>query len=826
MNVGTSFLHGLHRFANPTAGLRRAALTGACLLALAACDNAEERAAAHYAKGVELVAAGEVEKAIIEFRNALKLDQNAVAPRLEFARLLHAQGQLEQAAGHYQRLTELDPNNLEARISLARILLIGNQTTEAQHHIDAALSRDPNDIEARALKATSYFRQGNTEEAMDIARRVTIDRPGHPVASMVVANVHMAAERYSEALFALDPAIAQAPEDLGLHLGKLRALRAAQDDQRIGQHLKVMIDTFPRNTDIARALAEWHVLKGDGDQAEAVLRAHAAQVPESPDHSLAVVGLLNRLYGPDAARAELQRLIEGDAHQVIFIRAYADFEARQGDLPAAEARLRDLLETDLTVDEEDETKVELANTLRSKGDLDAAVVLANEVLERDRLNVGALKISAHGHLANGEEEKAIADLRIALDNDPTDASILTLMATAHERNGARGLAQERLALAMQVSGGGTEEALRYADFLVRDERLDIAQTVLLESLARQGEDTEILVALARIQLTKEDWKQAEETALRLSLLGRAGDERAATVADEVRAAAFKGQQKFESSIGILREMWEQAGERTTAMETLTSTYIQSGRAEEAAAFLDEILESEKTNIRAMLLRGAVHAFLGEVDEAEAMYRSVIEAHPSRENGYGALANLLTSIGRLEEADEIIRQGIENADNTVGLLLARAARLEREGAYEDAIKIYEQLYAADRLSDVLANNLAALLAEYRDDEESLARAGELAKRLRSAREPAFQDTYGWVLYRLGDYERALEPLTKASIGLPDNALVQYHLGMTYAKLGQRTRALEALTRAVDLASGSTAPQFEEARAEISRLLEQNEDTQAN
>ena len=65
---------------------------GLCLLALVACDNAEERAAAHYAKGVELAAAGEVDKAIIEFRNALKLDQDAVPPRLEFARLQYARG--------------------------------------------------------------------------------------------------------------------------------------------------------------------------------------------------------------------------------------------------------------------------------------------------------------------------------------------------------------------------------------------------------------------------------------------------------------------------------------------------------------------------------------------------------------------------------------------------------------------------------------------------------------------------------------------------------------------------------------------------------------
>ena len=799
--------------------------TGLCLLALVACDNAEERAASHFAKGVELAAVGEIEKAIIEFRNALRLDQNAVAPRLEFARLLLKEGRLEQAAGHFQRLSELDPTNMEVRVSLARIMLIGNNTSEALRHVDAVLSQDPGNVEARALKATYLFRQDEHEPALALAQRVTADDPGHAIASMVIANVHMGAERYDLALAALDPAIARTPTDLGLHLGKLRALEAAGDQAAIGVHLKAMTEAFPQNVEVARGLAEWHVRAGDTDQAEAVLRALAARVPDNPDHALAVVGLLQRQSGPEAARAELDRLVASGAHRVIFTRAFADFETRIGEAPAATARLRALLDTELTDDETADVKVELANTLRSQGDLAGAVALAEEVLSRDRMNVGALKIRAVGAMEAERLEAAIADLRIALDNDPDDPTILTLMAMAHERNGARGLAQERLALAVRISGARAEEALRYADFLVRDERLDIAESVLLESLNRQGENTEVLIALARIRLSKEEWQLAEEVADQLELLGRGGDERAAQVATEVRAASLSGQKKFDSSIGILREMWDQAGERTTAMETLTSTYIQTGRSQEAAAFLDEILVSEPTNIRAMLLRGAVHAFEGEVTEAEAMYRAVIEAHPERENGYGALANLLTSLGRLDEADEVIRVGIDSSQNTVGLLLARAARLEREGAFEEAIYIYEQLYESDRLSDVLANNLASLLAEHRDDQESLERAGELAKRLRSAREPAFQDTYGWVLYRLGEYERALEPLTRAATLLPDNALVQYHLGMAYAKLDQRTRALEALTRALDLAGDTEAPQFAEARRVIADLLDSDEGADA-
>jgi len=50
--------------------------------------------------------------------------------------------------------------------------------------------------------------------------------------------------------------------------------------------------------------------------------------------------------------------------------------------------------------------------------------------------------------------------------------------------------------------------------------------------------------------------------------------------------------------------------------------------------------------------------------------------------------------------------------------------------------------------VVTNNLAMLLATHRGDPASLARAGMLAERFAGSDNPAFLDTYGGGLYRLG------------------------------------------------------------------------------
>ena len=65
--------------------LRIAALVAASGV-LVACDNAEDRAQAYYNKGVQLAENGEIDKAILEFRNALQLNQDAPLPRLDRTR--------------------------------------------------------------------------------------------------------------------------------------------------------------------------------------------------------------------------------------------------------------------------------------------------------------------------------------------------------------------------------------------------------------------------------------------------------------------------------------------------------------------------------------------------------------------------------------------------------------------------------------------------------------------------------------------------------------------------------------------------------------------
>ena len=143
-------------------------------------------------------------------------------------------------------------------------------------------------------------------------------------------------------------------------------------------------------------------------------------------------------------------------------------------------------------------KLALAQMLIATDNAVGARARVEEVLAEDTGNVEALKMRAAWLIQDDKPGEAILALRTALDQNPRDPGILTLMGEAHERDGSRELAGERYALAVEVSGNGAQESLRYARYLIADTRLDPVGAVLENALRVSPQDVALLVSLADV----------------------------------------------------------------------------------------------------------------------------------------------------------------------------------------------------------------------------------------------------------------------------------------------------------------------------------------
>jgi predicted Zn-dependent protease len=791
----------------------------AVALLLAGCDSDAERAEKHYQRALTLLADGDSERAAIEFRTVFRLDPTHVQARQRYAALRRDAGALRQAYGQYRLLVEQDPGNAELHRELADVALELQEFDVAETHAARAVALDPADPMARALKATVDFRKGpgpDRDAAVAMARGVLADAPDTVAAHMVLIADRLEAGAPEAALPLIETALQVEPEDRGLHLTRLATLERLGDLEGAGAALRDMTARFPDDADMRTALVRWHLRMGDPDSAEAVLRAAAARDPADSDAGLAVARFLYERSGSEAARAELAARASSAPARAPYQRALAELDFAEGRRTEAIDGLRALLEDAEDTPDTRELQVALAAMLAetgaATGAADESAALVESVLAADPANVAALKLRARAAIDADRAQDAITDLRLALGAAPRDAEILTIMALAYERDGARELMGERLALAAEVSGAAPAESLRYASFLMQEDRPGPAEAAVTAALERVPEHPALLEMLGRIHLARGDWPRADQVA---GLLRGLGDPSAAAMADALEAEGLRGRGRPDDALALLEGLAGQ-GADAAAMAELVRRRVEAGEPEAAQSYLEGVLAAEPDNLPAQLLLAGVEAIAGDAASAGARYRAVIAATPQLADAYQALATLQAGQGDTEAAAATLEAGLAAGADPAQLRFARAGLREARGDIAGAIDDYAVLYARDSASTVVANNLASLLSASGETQD-IDRAFAIARRLRDTEQPHFQDTYGWILHLRGASSRALDYLVPASEALPGMAQVWLHRGEAELALGRAIEARASFTRALEAAeAGSPLPEAAALRERMSEL----------
>ncbi|MDZ4140130.1 MAG: tetratricopeptide repeat protein [Erythrobacter sp.] len=803
-------------------GLMPALMLSATLL-LAGCESSEEKAERYYLSGMELLAAGDEDRALVEFRNVFKYNGFHKEARKAYADTQLKRGAVGEAYSQYLRLIEQYPDTPEVRQILAEIAISRGDWEEAERHGRAAIALTPDAPGVQGLQAALDYRTAIMAKddaakavAVEKAQAVLGNQPDNKVARRIVIDHLMNGATPQDAMPQIELALQADPGSLELQVLKFRLLALKEDVPGTGAQLKAMFELFPDNQEVRTALIGWYMLQKDFDGAEAFLRKLAGEDSAAPEGHLAVVQLLQAARGSQAALDELDRLIAANTGQpnadlYTALRATIVFE--QGQQPEAIAAMEALLKAAPVSDQTRRIKGMLARMLVATGNQVGARARVEEILAEDASNVDALKLRAGWLIEDDKPGAAIIDLRNALNQNPRDAATLTLMAQAHERDGSPELAGERLALAVEVSGSSPPEALRYAQFLQRQGRASAAEAVLVEARRVNPADLGVLTGLASIWLTKTDWPRVQEM---IGALQNLQSPEATKAAQSLQAAMMLGQNRTEDGIAMLQSQIDGGSDDARTVAMIVQTHVRSGNTAEARRYMDEALAKAPEDPGLQMISASLHALMGQIAPAEQGFRALIAQNPKAESPVRLLYSLLVSDGRPEAAAEVLNAGLAAMPASNTLRWIKAGETEKSGDITGAIAIYEALYAEDSNNVVIANNLASLITTHFDDAASLDRAFAIARRLRGSDVPAFQDTYGWIEFRRGNLEEARANLEPAAAGLPEDPLAQFHLGMTYAALNRPEDAKRLLTLAVTLAGDSPLPQFQTARETLAQL----------
>ena len=100
----------------------RTLIAVALLWQVGACGSPDERARTYSAKGEQLLAQGELAKADLEFRNAIKYKQDYAPAWRGLFQIAEKRGNIQAAAVALKSIVDSDPLDMTARYKLAGLL--------------------------------------------------------------------------------------------------------------------------------------------------------------------------------------------------------------------------------------------------------------------------------------------------------------------------------------------------------------------------------------------------------------------------------------------------------------------------------------------------------------------------------------------------------------------------------------------------------------------------------------------------------------------------------------------------------------------------------
>jgi len=212
---------------------------------------------------------------------------------------------------------------------------------------------------------------------------------------------------------------------------------------------------------------------------------------------------------------------------------------------------------------------------------------------------------------------------------------------------------------------------------------------------------------------------------------------------------------------------------------------------------DRIAQNSKDS--SLLLLGAkLSILLGQFKHAEDLLRTTLTSDQGQLDAYVLLGELFIAQRRVPEAIAEFEKLASLDSGSVPTATMLGLLYQREKKIDEARKWYERAVQANpRTATAAANNLACM---YVDNGSSLDQALVYAQYAVNGNpyQPEFQDTLGWVYYKKEMYEQSVKALTGAALSVPNNPIVQYHLGKAYAEMGEDAKARKALEHALKIA----------------------------
>ncbi len=756
----------------------------------------EQRKGLFLERGVAFFDQEKYKESELEIKSAIQENPSLSQPYYYMA-LLNEKGKKYKAMkANLLEAVKLDPENTKAKLKLSKVLLLFNDIDGALKEIESILTKYPAQLDALAIKASIFLRQKKDDEALVIIDGILNKDAEHIDALSLKVVLLIKQKAYEPALALLTAATQKHSDNISLHLLKIQIDSLKNDADAIIADYEKLAELKPDSVQIQFTLAKVYQQANQPEKAKNILNTLIEENPELINLNIALLDLIY-VSDEDKAMSKFDIFIEKHQDNYEKIIILSQWLISKNKTNKAESTLISATKNNNITDKDKVfLTMLLARTAFQNNNPTKSLTYLDSILNKNAEdnNAKILKSEIQISLNNFSEAKKL--LEEVLWQKPNMDSALSLLGRVNEIEGDLNKAILNYENALK----NNPKNLLALNFIVNKEisegHSDYAVEILERALRLYPSNLKILTQLVELNFNKHNFDTADKYINKIQL-----QKRGVLLAEYLKANAYQRQNKCNEAITAYQSLLVKAPWLKDALTGMAECYLKLNQKTKMMVYLDKQIKDNPNNIFAVILKSKLLSSDKQYNKAIALITQSLELEQTKNTAFHTeLGKLYNLIGDNESERNIYREGLKISPNNIGLMLSLASNLEKKQAFDQAIKLYENILSINPQHNVSKNNLATLLLDHYGKTEDINKATKVIASFKQTKHPYFLDTFGWAQLKSGKIEDALSTFKKVIILEPNVPVFRYHLAVAYTLLGDEMSASSELKQALYIAKG--------------------------
>jgi tetratricopeptide (TPR) repeat protein len=341
-----------------------------------------------------------------------------------------------------------------------------------------------------------------------------------------------------------------------------------------------------------------------------------------------------------------------------------------------------------------------------------------------------------------------------------------------------------------------------AETFAKGGKLDQARSILETMVKADSSDAEVVATLADVYMDQKQFQNAIDLYEKLLSRGIKNTEIKLRISVGFFGLAEHDSTLIQKAQGLFEDLQKEVPSDWRPYWYLGALAANQHKDSLAGTYFEQVTKIEEHHADAWWFFGSSLFEQGKYEKLLEEMEQAQKVIPSDFRFYLLQGLALTRMEKQEDAVQPLQKAYKLNPKDLNTLSTLALTLDGLHRYQDSDSLYEEGLKLDPKSALLLNNYGYSLAERG---LQLHRALEMSKQAVTA-EPdnaAYLDTYGWIFFRLENYNDAALYLNKSVATGKASAVVHEHLGDTYFKLGRKEQAIELWKKALEMDSNNEA-----------------------